>query len=307
VAATVDLVRPLAEFAELLRSTLPSSVQFGSEYEAGVPAVMLDPTQIDQVLMNLCINARDAMNGRGSLRVGLRSRGVDAAVCTSCRKACSGDFVELAVTDSGQGIAPEVLERMFDPFFTTKQAGKGTGMGLSTTHGIVHDHGGHILVDTAPRRGATFRVLLPRAADSPAAGAVPRAGPAASAQGDALRGRLLLVDDDVHVLEYMEDQLREWGLEVQAFANPLDALHAVAEGEASFDIALLDQTMPGMNGIQLARALTGLLPDPRIILYTGYSDPIGEEERRDCCVIEVMQKPIDHAALHRLLRGQLGS
>jgi len=301
----VDLARHLADFEELLRSTLPSSVQFSSDYEMGLPAVMVDPTQIDQVLMNLCINARDAMDAQGSLHVSVRGLHVRAAVCSACRKPVDGDFIELTVTDSGQGITPDVLERMFDPFFTTKQAGKGTGMGLSTTHGIVHDYGGHILVDTQTGCGTSFRVLVPQFDAALAARPQGRSGRGASRPDARLCGTVLLVDDDVQVLEYMDEQLHEWGLQVRAFADPRAALAAVSAGELSFDVAVLDQTMPGMTGLQLARALNELLPDPRILLYTGYSEPIRADECRDCGVVEVMHKPIDHAALYRLLRANL--
>jgi len=302
---SIDLATHLGEFEELLRSTLPSSVQFSSEYQAGLPPVMVDPTQLDQVLMNLCINARDAMHSSGSLQVSLHGRQLSASVCSACRKDISGDFIELAVTDSGLGITPMVLERIFDPFFTTKQAGKGTGMGLSTTHGIVHDYGGHILVDTEVGRGTSFRVLLPRVDATARSRPEPSAGTARPLRNGVLRGTILLVDDDAHVLEYMRDQLGEWGLTVHAFADPRTALSAMSQGELTFDVAVLDQTMPGMSGLRLARALTELLPDPRIILYTGYSESIDDDECRDCYVIEVLHKPVDHAVLYRLLRDNL--
>jgi two-component system cell cycle sensor histidine kinase/response regulator CckA len=198
-----------------------------------------------------------------------------------------------------------VLERMFDPFFTTKQAGKGTGMGLSTTHGIVHEYGGHILVDTEPGRGTSFRVLLPRAEVSHATRPAASCTATAERFGDTLNGTILLVDDDPQVLEYMEEQLCEWGLSVHAFPDPRLALAAVSAGEISFEVAVVDQTMPGMSGLTLARALTELLPDPKIILYTGYSEPIDGKECRDCYVIDVLHKPIDHARLHRLLSENL--
>ena len=124
------------------------------------------------MLVNLCINARDAMEGSGTIRVSARNAGKLRAVCASCRKKVKGRFVELEVRDSGPGITPLVLERMFEPFFSTKQIGKGSGMGLAMAHGIVHEHGGHIAVESAPGAGATFRILL----ESPAAGAGGRPG-----------------------------------------------------------------------------------------------------------------------------------
>jgi PAS domain S-box-containing protein len=302
----LDLKKHLIEFEELLRATLPTSVDFHSDYQDVLPTVMVDPTQLDQVLMNLCINARDAMDGRGSLRVGLRGQSFRGAVCTSCQKEIHDDYVVLSVSDTGPGIEPAILERIFDPFFTTKPAGKGTGMGLSTTHGIVHDYGGHIIVDTEPGSGTAFRVLLPFEATRAAPDASLASGSAAAViAAPGLRGSVLLVDDDAQVLEFMEEQLREWGLAVHAFADPRAALERVTAGEVAFDLAILDQTMPGISGIELARSLSELLPDPRIVLYTGYSEPICEDDLCKCCVSHVLHKPVDTARLHELLRELL--
>ncbi|MBK6278387.1 MAG: hypothetical protein IPF57_09800 [Gammaproteobacteria bacterium] len=194
----VQLTRHLAEFVDLLRSTLPSSLDFQLDFEPDVPAVMVDPTQLDQVLMNLCINARDAMEGQGAMRVSVRRRQCRGGICASCQAAVAGVFVELAVATPGTALRH--VERVFDPFFTTKGAGKGTGMGLSTTHGIVHDCGGHILVESTIGTGSTFRVMLP--ALEAASGAVtPEAGKAGTPVAPLrLSGSVLVVDDDAHVL-----------------------------------------------------------------------------------------------------------
>ena len=301
----VQLTRHLAEFVDLLRSTLPSSLDFQLEFEPDVPAVMVDPTQLDQVLMNLCINARDAMEGQGAMRVTVRRRQCRDGICASCQAAVAGDFVELAVADTGQGIAPAVLERVFDPFFTTKPQGKGTGMGLSTTHGIVHDGGGHILVESTVGKGSTFRVLLP-VLDAAIARAMPDARKSADrVAAPRLNGSVLVVDDDAHVLEFMEELLRDWGLDVRALRDPQAALAGVASGEISFDWAILDQTMPGMSGLELSRRLCDVLPDPRILLYTGYSNQLSEVAVAESGVRELLHKPLDHARLLRLLSDTL--
>jgi len=300
----VSLDRHLGEFVGLLRSTLPTSIDFETEYEADLPAVMVDPTQLDQVLMNLCINARDAMQAQGHLRVSVRRRRCRNSVCASCRKGVTGEFIELAVEDTGHGIEPAVLERIFDPFFTTKIGGKGTGMGLSTTHGIVHDYGGHIIVDTARDRGTVFRVLLPYP-ETTAAAPAPEPARTTVRSAPELSGSVLLVDDDPQVLEFMHELLMDWGLDVHAFGDPLAALRSVSLGDAVFDLAILDHTMPALSGLQLARRLAELRPCPRILIYTGYSDPISDEEVEQSGISALLHKPIDNEHLLAVLRENL--
>jgi signal transduction histidine kinase len=145
---TLALAPLIRESVKLLRSSLPATVALGTDLDDDAPPVLLDPGQLEQVLMNLAINARDAMRSSGEIRVAVRFVERVAAVCTSCRKTFEGDMVELSVSDNGPGIAADVQERMFEPFFTTKDVGQGSGMGLSTVHGIVHEHGGHVVVES---------------------------------------------------------------------------------------------------------------------------------------------------------------
>jgi PAS domain S-box-containing protein len=175
----------LKDATRLLRPTLPATIELGIELADEAPAALLDAVQFEQVLLNLCINARDAMAGAGSIALGARAAALRGEVCASCRQRIDGGYLELSVGDSGPGIAPEVRERMFDPFFSTKEVGKGSGMGLAMVHGIVHQHGGHVLVESAPGGGARFRILLP-----PAAAPAPEAGggrPARARRGRASR------------------------------------------------------------------------------------------------------------------------
>ena len=192
----VDLAALVEDAVRLLGSSLPSSVELRTALEPGLPAVMIDPVQVEQILLNLCINARDAMDGAGTIRVGVRMA-TEGGACASCHQAAEGRYVELSVADDGPGIPAKVLERMFEPFFSTKEVGRGSGMGLATVHGIVHEHGGHVVVDTAPGAGAAFRVLLPAQSEGGAGGraggrghAAPQAAaPDARGQGAAGRGR----------------------------------------------------------------------------------------------------------------------
>ena len=168
-AARALALAPLVRQAiRLLRSSLPATLEIVPEFAADLPAALLDPVQAEQVLMNLCINAHDAMHGSGTVQVAVTQQALAGVVCASCRGVVSGEFVELAVADEGPGIGAEVMDRMFEPFFSTKETGRGTGMGLAIVHGIVHEHGGHILVESSAA-GARFRVLFPAVAAEQAA------------------------------------------------------------------------------------------------------------------------------------------
>ncbi|BAU50180.1 histidine kinase [Sulfurifustis variabilis] len=303
--------RPLAlaplvnESVKLLRSTLPSSIEFETAFDSALPAVQLDPVQLDQVLMNLCINARDAMDGSGVLHVGLRRVRHGAVVCSSCRQQVRGDFVELAVGDTGAGIAPEVLDRMFEPFFTTKEPGKGSGMGLSTVHGIVHEHGGHVVVETAPGAGARFRVLFRAMPEAAQSAATPGAADTSAASTRRLRGRALVVDDEPAVAEFMQELLESWGVEVTVRNNPVEAQALFAEHPDRFDLVVTDQTMPKLTGLELARALSALRPGLPVLLYTGYAERLTEEQTRAAGVRALVRKPIDTRQFFVLLEEYL--
>ena len=251
--------------------------------------------QLEQILLNLCINARDAMDGAGKIVVGVRlAMPEKGAVCSSCRQDAAGRYVELYVADTGPGIAPRVLERMFEPFFTTKEVGRGSGMGLATVHGIVHEHGGHVLVDAAPGKGATFRVLLPALEGEADAAVSSDAGKARRKPlRHALEGRVLLVDDEQMVGEFMAELLGGWGLEVTVRRNPVEAERWLAADPERVDLVLTDQTMPKMTGLDLAGRVSALRPGLPVILYSGYADNIGADQLARYGVRALLRKPVE--------------
>jgi CheY-like chemotaxis protein len=194
---------------------------------------------------------------------------------------------------------------MFEPFFTTKPVGKGSGMGLSTVHGIVHEHGGHVIVESVVGHGATFRVLLP--ALQSFEGATPR--PFAPAAGQrvsrpAFAGRVAVVDDEVSVAGFMKELLVHWGLSVTEFHDARAALDAAAGGD-EFDLVITDQTMPGMTGLEFARAARALRPGLRIVLYTGYGEGIAPAELERAGVAAFLRKPIEPSELQAVLKRHL--
>ncbi|MGE5129368.1 MAG: PAS domain S-box protein [Sphingomonadaceae bacterium] len=299
---------PLAEEAvKLLGSSLPATVELRTALEQDLPAVMIDPVQVEQILLNLCINARDAMDGAGKITVGVRLAAQGAAPrCASCHKPADGRYVELAVADTGPGISTQVLERMFEPFFSTKEVGRGSGMGLATVHGIVHEHGGHVVVETSRGQGATFRVLLP-ALEGEAEAAAPQSPGTQRAKPlrHALEGRVLLVDDEQMVGEFMAELLGGWGLEVTVRRDPVEAERWLAEDPARVDLVLTDQTMPKMTGIELARRVAALRPRLPVILYSGYAENIGAEQLARSGVRALLAKPVEAGPLFAALAEAL--
>jgi PAS domain S-box-containing protein len=302
----VDLRRVAAESARLLRSSMPSTLELETLADADVPLTSLDRVQGEQVLLNLCINARDALQGHGKVRVRVGRAAGHAAVCTSCRARFDGEFVELAVADDGPGIPPEVMERMFEPFFSTKEVGKGSGMGLATVHGIVHEHGGHIVVESAPGRGATFRVLFPvLRVDDQAIEHETLPGYVPASRPVALRGRVLVVDDEEMVVGFMRELLEGWGLEVTTKRSGPDARQIVADEPDRYDLVITDQTMPRMTGLELARELVAIRPGLPVILYTGYADGVIDAQIEAAAVRALVRKPVEPAQLLALLRAHL--
>ena len=301
----LSLAPLLKESVKLLASTFPATVELRTEFAADLPPVLLDPVHADQVLMNLCINARDAMECEGMIQVGLRRIQLTRAVCASCRQTVNGEFVELSVRDHGPGIPEEHLDRIFEPFFTTKDVGGGSGMGLSTVHGIVHEYGAHILLDTGPGTGAAFRVMfrpLATAQRPLEPVATVGAGPATERR---LSGRVLLADDDEAAGGFMEDLLDSWGLEAVWVRNGREARNVFALDPQGFDLAVLDQTMPGMTGMDLTKHLLAFRPTLPVVLYTGYSERLSEQNARAAGARALLRKPVDVHGLFELLASLL--
>ena len=302
--------RPLAlapvvrESLTLLRSTLPATIDVERDLDPDVPAVLADPVQLEQVLLNLCINARDAVAGAGTIRVSVRRVRERGTQCASCRQAVDGSYAELAVRDTGGGIAPEVVDRMFEPFFTTKDVGKGSGMGLATVHGIVHEHHGHVVVETAPGEGACFRVLLPMLAGDAAVG-VEDGTTAARGAASGLAGRVLVVDDEPMIADYLRELLTSWGLDVIVKLHPHDAVAWFLEDPQRVDAVVTDQAMPRQSGLELARALTMQRPELPVLLHTGFAEDLAADDLARCGVVAVVRKPVEHAELRAALARHL--
>ncbi len=288
-----------------LRAGLPETLELGFEFDESAAPVRVDPAQVEQVLLNLCLNARDATGGVGRLSIGVHARAASGLVCAGCRQAIEGPFVELDVEDDGHGMAAEVIERIFEPFFTTKATGKGSGMGLAMVHGIVHEHGGHVVVESRPGLGSRFRVVLPALTGAPALSAEPETCEPVLAPRPSLRGSVLVVDDEESVGEFMRELLETWGLRSLCVHRPEAALELVRAEPRRFDVVITDQVMPRLTGLELARQLKRVRADLPVIIYTGHGEGLADAEVGEPGLRAVLRKPIDPAHLSQVLASCL--
>ncbi len=260
-----DLSSILKEAMILLRFVLPSTIQM-TQRILPTHRVLTDPTQIHQIVMNLCVNAQHAMEGRqGLLEIGLDEILADDTLCARHPDLQPGLFVRITVRDTGCGIPPENLQRIFDPFFTTKEVGKGTGLGLAVVLGIVKSHNGTVLVQSKPGEGTEFQILLPAQREE-ADEKSPARQPPLPANGE----HIMIVDDEAGITQGIERLLVHAGYQVTAHTNPVAALNDFITHTADFQLILTDLTMPGMNGLELAAKIREIRPGLPLILTTGF-------------------------------------
>ncbi len=286
VVQPVHLRPLLAETVSFLKSTLPSTVSIQQHFSVRADAVMGDPVQLQQVIMNLCKNAADAYGPhQGTIVVGLAKTRITSL--HGHQDLREGDYLVLTVKDTGIGMKPEVVDRIFEPFFTTKDVGKGTGMGLSVVHGIVRSHGGAVTVESEQGKGSLFTVYLPVCGTEHRAQAPP-AGSTAEVQA---KESILLVDDEEIVLSSLTRSLRQSGYRVASFQDGLAALQRFNEEPHEFDLVITDLTMPGITGLELSRKILTVRPDTPVVLCTGYNDIISQDEARSLGIRELLIKP----------------
>ncbi|HHY58953.1 MAG TPA: PAS domain S-box protein [Chloroflexi bacterium] len=264
----IDLNDAVTNTLQMLRRLIGEDITLAWSPAPHLWPVKLDPGQLDQVLANLCVNARDAIAGVGSVLIEARNVTLDADYCTRHNEAAPGDYVLLSVSDTGCGIDQATLKRIFEPFFTTKEVGRGTGLGLATVYGIIRQNNGFINVYSEPGMGATFNIYLPRyhAEDLPATRSPePDAIPAGHGE------TVLLVEDEPTMLEVTQMMLEQLGYRVLAAGAPSAALQLAAAHGAHIQLLLTDIIMPEMNGYELAEQLKRFNPEVRVVFMSGYS------------------------------------
>lgn len=291
---TIRLQPVIKEVVNLLRSSIPSSIEIGYQVADESLKVRIPPVQLHQIVLNLVINARDAIDDYGRIEVNVSRRFV-AGACDSCHATFSGDYVELAVSDNGKGFSPALLQKIFDPFFTTKDVGKGTGMGLAVVHGIVHAMNGHVMATSEERAGTTMRVYLPAATGAGTSEPAVESSPAGLG---VLQGvRAMVVDDEPSMASMLVDLLGEYGAHAIAYTHAPDALAAFERDPSSVDVVITDATMPHLSGLDLTKALLKMRPALPVILCTGYSVSVNEEIAKQGGVSAFLQKPMGNTQL----------
>jgi PAS domain S-box-containing protein len=295
----VNIAPVIQESLKLLRSSIPAGIEIRQNITKELDAVLADPTQINQILINLCTNADHAMPDGGILDIHVKNVVSDADTEARQFNLAPGRYVNLMVRDTGHGIPSRDIDRIYDPYFTTKEVGKGVGMGLAVVHGIVMNHNGAIFVDSDLEKGTTFNLFFPSTEKEPVS-EIPI--------NDALPGgkeRILFIDDDESIAYVGRFRLERLGYQVEAKTNPVEALELFRDNPDQFDLVITDMTMPHMTGDLLVKEILKIRPDLPIIMCTGFSEKIDEEKAKKIGIRQYIEKPLNRSDLANLVRKAL--
>ena len=292
----------IKEAVKLLRSTIPRTIEIDQQIDEHCGHVLADPSQIHQVLMNLCTNAAHAMEqGGGILTVRLAPVQLTAVQSSQFGDIPPGSYLQLSLADTGRGIEDTVMKRIFEPYFTTKEVGKGTGMGLAVTQAIVKNHNGHIAVHSKPGKGTEFTIFFPFLDKSDDCGIEQE--PALDIPGG--NEHILFVDDEPMIVQLNLTLLGQLGYRVTAVTSSREALELFTAQPAGYDLIITDQTMPGLTGEALAKRILELRPDAPIILCTGFSAAISEQEAAQIGIRLCLTKPLSTEEMAKAIRKAL--
>ena len=297
----MDLVPVLRASQKLLRATIPTTIDINVNLEVESAETVGVSSEIHEVLLHLCSNARQAMaESGGVLDMELAEKTIGPKELPAWPELSAGDFFEVRVRDTGEGVEEKILEQIFDPYFTTRPHGEGTGMGLAKVHGIVKQHKGAVRVRSQQGRGTTFRVLLPKMVDE---------GMPGKSNADGLlsdrRGRLLLVDDEAGLVRSMKRILERFGHTVVAGTDSVEALSLFQAHPEGFDLVITDMTMPRMTGLELSTQMLSVRPELPIVLCTGFSERISPEIARSVGIRTLLMKPVPIQDLLRTIQELL--
>ena len=296
-----DLNALLLGFEKLLRRTIREDIEIRVRPDPSLPTILGDKGQLEQVIMNLAVNAQDAMPGGGTLHIETASATFDDEFASSRPGVKPGFYVLLALTDNGEGIDADTRERIFEPFFTTKEQGRGTGLGLATVYGIVKQHGGNIWVYSEPGEGTTFKCYFPVATEAPS-GETPRSGPEEGLGGSET---ILVVEDEAAVRSLAVSILKRGGYTVRSAGDAPACLALLEDHSGPLHLLLTDVVLPGMNGRDLYEEVSRRFPDSRVLFMSGYTDDVVSHRGVLDEGIAFLQKPFSVQALSRKVRDVL--
>ena len=290
----VLLVSAVIEEVNLvLRPLLPSSIDLVVKENKKELYINADQAMLDQVLFNIYLNAKDAITeNHGVISISTEIMVLDHTYCNSCHQDISGTYIAIQVEDTGSGIDASSKEHLFDPFFSTKEVGKGTGMGLSLAHGIIHKHGGHILVDSKIGQGTIIKIILPQVSRPNNTKRSNKDIQSVTDKSKNTHKHILIVDDEVAITIYLSELLQQYGYKVKAFNNSQDALAYFEANYDEIDLVLTDQTMPNITGAEMAEKMLEVRNDIPIILCTGFSESVNENTALAMNISSYMEKPI---------------
>jgi len=292
----------IKESLTLLRASIPSTIEIRQKIDTGCRPVLADPTQIHQVLINLCTNAFHAMRDRdGILGVEMSEVEIGAADCMAM-KLDPGRYVKISVSDTGHGIPKNILDRVFEPYFTTKKPGEGTGLGLSVVHGIVKSNHGEIKIYSEPGKGTTVNIYLPCIESD---GFAPKKSSREAVTGG--NESILIVDDEEYIVTMLNEMLERLGYHVTRFTDSTKAFAEFRKDPYRFDLIITDQTMPKMTGTELAEECMRIRPDLPVVVCTGFSEILSEEKARAIGISEYVTKPVVKNEIASAIRNALAS
>jgi PAS domain S-box-containing protein len=292
----------IKEALKMLRSSLPTTINMVEDIDNECEKILADPTNIHQIIVNLCTNSLHAMeNEKGVLSVSLYRKEINDEEIIGEAEVTAGPFIVLEISDTGHGMDQAMIDHIFDPYFTTKEVGKGTGLGLSVIHGIIQDYHGFIRVDSKPGEGTTFYVYIPVLQQeilSSDKAEIDESLPTGSE-------RILVVDDESMIANLNKAVLEQLGYKVTVIMQSIDALEQICTDPDQFDLVITDQTMPNLTGAELAKEVLRIKPDMPIILCTGYSSVLSEENALAIGIKKYAKKPVDRITLAKIVRQML--
>lgn len=300
----LDITPIIKEGIKFLRASIPANIEINQSIQSNLPKIDGDPTQIHQVLINICINASHAMKGKnGLLTISLRSIQLDHDLAVKMPSVAPGDYVNLTISDTGHGMSQEIIDHIFEPYFTTKGKGEGTGFGLSIVHSIIQNHGGFVTVQSEKGKGATFSVYLPAIEQAPQTDAESQKTVAITGGTESI----LVVDDEAILVDVAKSIFESLGYKAVGVTDPLVALEMVMKNPNEFDLLFTDLSMPKMPGDELAEKIRAIRKDIPVIICTGLSQSLTPQKLQEVGIRAVIEKPLLKKDMAKIVRTVLDS